>query len=581
MKKRNPIFIPFSYKLFISYLFVMLVPVIVIGSYAYISSVRSIEQHTRENLDVALKQIKRNVEFRVIDAMRGSDEIYADQVLSRYLSGYFVDWDRYVVTTQYVLPRIEHASNLPTQNVRLTLYLDEANFSEYYYNETEETLRNGTRQFGILHTNRIKQEAWYESLNMNYNNTLWKQVGNDFQYDNISFLRPLIDYETFDTIGLIKATVKLKELFEDVESNTLAPGSQLFVVDQNEQVLYASSHNSTVYAASLQQDEYLVIEEQISHLPSRLVSLIPVSSFKDNSKSVRNMTIFICLVSLIVLSLFSMLISKYFSKRFLKLIASLHSFKEGDLHKRIQYRGHDEFAMISDAFNDMATTIEKLIDEVYVGKLEKKETELQILHVQMNPHFLYNTFSSISRMAKLGEIDKLHEIVRSLAKFYRLTLNKGEMVIPIEKEIQIIAAYLDIQNMKYGERIQIQYDIDPDILHYETVKFILQPLVENVLEHAWYDDEIAIKLTAGRQEDQIVMEVVDNGLGMRQDTIQAIFKNEGEALGYGIRNVDQRLKLHFGKEYGIRIQSEAGEGTTVRIVFPVRECEAPAYDKEG
>ncbi|GIQ70595.1 sensor histidine kinase [Xylanibacillus composti] len=574
-KKRKPLFIPFSYKLFISYLFIMLVPVIVIGSYAYMTSVQSIEQHTRENLDAAVKQIKRNVEFRVNDAMRSSDEIYADQVLSRYLSGYFVDWDRYVVTTQYVLPRVELASNLPTQNVRLALYLDEANFSEYYYNETEEALRSGARQFGIFHTSRIRQEPWYRALDLTYNSTLWKQVGNDFQYHNISFLRPLIDYETFDSIGLIKVTVKLKDIFEDVEFNTLASGSQLFVVDPKQEVLFASSHNAMMYAGSLQVDasEYLAIEEEISNFPAKLVALIPVSSFKDNSRLVRNMTILICLVSLLVLLLFSMLISRYFSKRFHKLMASLKSFKEGELHKRIQYRGHDEFALISDAFNDMASTIEKLIDEVYISKLEKKETELQVLHGQMNPHFLYNTFSSISRMAKLGEIEKLHEIIRSMAKFYRLSLNKGEMVIPIEKEIQIIEAYLEIQNIKYGDRIRIEYDIDPDILHYETVKFILQPFVENALEHAWYDDEIAIKLTAAKGKERIVMAIADNGLGMREDTIQAIFKKTGEPLGYGIRNVDQRLKLHFGKDYGVRIESEVGAGTTVRIEFPVREFE--------
>ncbi len=573
MKIRKPLFIPFSYKLFISYLFIMLVPVIVIGSYAYITSVQSIEKHTRDNLDVAVKQIKRNVEYRVNDAMRSSDEIYADQVLSRYLSGYYVDWDRYVATTQYVLPRVELASNLPTLNVRLSLYLDEANFSEYYYKETEEVLRNGARQFGIFHTIRIKDEVWYQALDMDYDSTIWKQVGNDFQYHNLSFLRPLIDYETFDSIGLIKVTVKLKDIFEDVEFNTLAPGSQLFVVDQNQDVLFASSHNTMMYTDSLQvdEDEYLVIEEEIANVPAKVIALIPVASFQDSSRQVRNMTILICLVSLLVLSLFSVLISRYFSKRFLKLMASLRSFKEGDLHKRMQYRGHDEFALISDAFNDMASTIENLIDEVYISKLEKKEAELQVLHVQMNPHFLYNTFSSISRMAKLGEMEKLHEIIRALAKFYRLTLNKGEMVIPIEKEIQIIEAYLDIQNIKYGDRIRIDTDIDPDILRYETVKFILQPFVENVLEHAWYDDEIAIKLTAGREKERIVIEIADNGLGMREDTIQAIFKKTGEALGYGIRNVDQRLKLQFGTDYGVRIQSGVGEGTTIRIEFPMRE----------
>jgi len=279
--------------------------------------------------------------------------------------------------------------------------------------------------------------------------------------------------------------------------------------------------------------------------------------------------VFVCLLSIVVLTLASLFISKMFSKRFMKLIHSLQAFKEGDYGRRIGYKGRDEFADIAESFNDMAATTQQLIDEVYVSKLEKKEAELQILHAQINPHFLNNTFSSISRMAKLGEIAKLHEIIRELAKFYRLTLNRGEMLISIEKEVQIIESYLNIQNIKYASRILTSIDIQPGTERYETVKFVLQPFVENVLEHAWYDDEISIDIRIERQSDTIVMTVSDNGLGMKQETINAILGAGTEKIGYGIRNVDERIKLHYGKDYGVDIQSVVGQGTQVRIVLPV------------
>jgi len=329
------------------------------------------------------------------------------------------------------------------------------------------------------------------------------------------------------------------------------------------------------------KDEYLIIQKPLDNMPATIVALIPNSAFQENSERVRNITVLICLMSLAVLTLISFIISKYFSKRIIKLLVSLRAFKEGEFQRRIHYRGNDEFSLISDAFNEMASTIQGLIDEVYISKLEKKEAELQILHFQMNPHFLYNTFSSISRMAKLGEIEKLHEIIRALAKFYRLTLNKGEMVIPIGKEIEIIQAYLQIQNIKHGDRIEVIYEIDEEILNLETVKFILQPFVENVLEHAWYDDFIRIRIRGYLTGETVTIEVIDNGLGMREETIEGIFGESGTAIGYGIRNVDQRIKLHYGKEFGVSIASAAGEGTAVRITLPEVECAANLLNNQN
>jgi two-component system sensor histidine kinase YesM len=171
-------------------------------------------------------------------------------------------------------------------------------------------------------------------------------------------------------------------------------------------------------------------------------------------------------------------------------------------------------------------------------------------------------------MAKLGEIELLHQIIRELAKFYRLTLNKGEMLIPVEKELQIVQAYLAIQNIKCAGRIKVDLQVDPELLGCETVKFILQPFVENVLEHAWYDDEIHIDISVYRSGVHLLMEVKDNGLGMKQDTINQIFSQGPDAIGYGIRNVDQRIKLHYGREYGIAITSEVGAGTMVKLTLP-------------
>ncbi|QJD86590.1 cache domain-containing sensor histidine kinase [Cohnella herbarum] len=581
--KSNGAYIPLRYKLLFSYLILVLTPVIVIGSYSYVSSVRSSEEHTRSNLEIAVKQIGSNVDYRLADVIRGSDDIFTDQALSRILSGYYLDYEKYTITTQYIMPKLESAVNLPILDTKLSVFLSNKNISEFYYiSEFYFDDQNGKgqetqgRQYSIFHMDRIVDRDWYKTLPMTYEAKTWKQIEDDVEKGGISFLRPIINYETLSPIGLINMNVKLKDIFYDVDFTKLGDNSMLFVIDGNNHLLYSSSRtdlNPNLLSVAKDgfvgaPDDYMQIKQPITNMNASIVAWIPNSSFQENSEQVRNLTILICMVSLIVMTIISWVMSRYFSKRFMKLIRSLKAFKEGDFHKRMVVPGNDEFSQIGDAFNDMASNMEKLIDEVYLSKLEKKEVELQVLHSQMNPHFLYNTFSSISRMAKLGEIDKMHEMVRGLAKFYRLSLNKGEMIISIDKEVQIIQSYVDIQRIKFADRIIVEYDIDEETLGYDTIKFILQPFVENVLEHAWYDDEIHLFIRVALEGEEIVMEIRDNGIGMKEETIEQVLDPSEKGVGYGIRNVDQRIKLQFGKSYGVSITSSIGEGTTVRIRFP-------------
>lgn len=648
MTGQSTSYLPLHYKLLVIFMLLVVIPVAIVGGYSYLSSAKETERNTRNNLEVAVNQIGNNVQYRVDDVSRSAEALYDDQVLSRYLSGYYLNWERYQVTTQYVLPRIDAALSLPKQKIRMTVYLNEHTIGELYYNETPEALESGDRQFEIRYADRVSGEAWYRNLNLPFDGYTWRRVGTDEAYGYISLLRPLINYETFEPIGLVRIAVKLKDIFADVDLNQLGGGTRLYVLGGEGGVLYplspevetdgtaggegaaafgsagsagdsgvrvsgsaaaaaglaaGSAGSGDAIASGLPADDrrYLRIERRIDRLPVTLTALVPVDSFKENSRRVRDLTILVCALCVLAMTLVSFLIARVFFKRVSKLTQSLRAFKEGEYSRRIHYRGRDEFADIAESFNDMAQATQKLIGEVYVSNLAKKEAELQILHSQINPHFLYNTFSSISRMAKLGEIETLHEIIRELAKFYRLTLNKGEMLISVGKELQIVESYLNIQNMKYAGRIRSSIEADADAERCETVKFVLQPFIENVLEHAWYDDEIEIAIVVRRQGDRLVMEVRDNGLGMKPETAAVILGGPGaeaggragsesgvgehadgagaagrEKSGYGIRNVDQRIKLHYGREFGVQIESEVGKGTTVTLTLPAVETKSEA-----
>jgi sensor histidine kinase YesM len=160
-------------------------------------------------------------------------------------------------------------------------------------------------------------------------------------------------------------------------------------------------------------------------------------------------------------------------------------------------------------------------------------------------------------------------MVLDLAKFYRLSLNEGRTVIPVKNELEQIGAYINIQKTKFGDGMNVLFDVDPDVVRFTTVKLILQPFIENALEHAWYGDRINIRITGKLEGEQITFQIIDDGIGFHPETLrQLLDPEESLNVGYGIRNVDGRIRLHYGAEYGVSIVSRRGIGTSVSITIP-------------
>lgn len=230
---------------------------------------------------------------------------------------------------------------------------------------------------------------------------------------------------------------------------------------------------------------------------------------------------------------------------------------------------HDErqFMDIFHQFNQMAETVENMVEQMDKITLQRAELEVQSLQAQINPHFLYNTLSSISRLAKLGEVDNLHAMLLALAKFYRLTLNEGKPEYYLEQEIQHVRSYMEIQQIKYRELVTFSYQVEEELLRYLTLRMILQPFAENAIKHAFVGEPMHIRLEVYEQGTSIIFQMMDNGVGMPKERLATIY-TEGEGKGIGIVNVHNRIKLHYGEEYGIQITSDLGIGTTVKISIP-------------
>ncbi|NEW07571.1 sensor histidine kinase [Paenibacillus sp. SYP-B3998] len=579
-------FVPFGYKLMFSYLLLTLFHVLLFGYFANWIFVDSIRKQTSDNVQAALRQMKDNITYKMKDTVRLSDMIYYDDTISARLRQYQEGWYSYESTTDYLLPKFDSVLKATNRHIWLVVYLRNETLPEIYnsYSDTDPLTYAG-QSYDLYHMKRISESEWYRDFPPErYGETMqWQQIERDEEFRNISLLRRMIDTKTLRRnmdSGFMRLTVKLSDLFETV-SPDFGKGTSVRVENGAGQILFETGVREAERIKEDGQENYLTITEPFQDLDWRLVASIPKEWVEKDARKVKLLTVGIGSVSFFLFVCVGVFLSRYFSKRVSRIVRVLDSFRHGDFHKRIRFKGRDEFSTISQSINAMVEHMDELIQEVYVTSLKKKEAELESLQAQINPHFLYNTLSSISLLAKFGEVEQLHRMVSNLALFYRLSLNEGRTIIPVANELEQAKAYLDIQKVKYTDRLDVLFEVDPDLLRYEMVKLLLQPFLENVLKYAWCGDRVHIRVTGQRIDDDIELRIIDDGVGMKPETLRRIMRYDGdEETGYGIRNVQQRIQLHYGKAYGIQIHSRLGIGTAVAIRIPCVRRTAPYVIKE-
>ena len=270
--------------------------------------------------------------------------------------------------------------------------------------------------------------------------------------------------------------------------------------------------------------------------------------------------------------------SKDFSSRVELLVKKFRRAETGDLSVSEKISGTDEIAVLDQQFNRMLGKLDQLIKTSYVQKLENKEAQLKNLQLQINPHFLYNTLETISSIAAVKQVFVVCDICGKLGEIFRYSLGKnyGELV-PLEQEMTHIKNYMFIQKIRYGDRLQVFYNIDVDAAHVHIPRFILQPIVENAISHGLSNltSVGTLEVSAFEKKDRLYIEIEDDGEGMVREKVAEItrFINTAKPVegkkNIGIRNVNQRIKLAYGEAYGITIRSAPYQGSRFTIQLPI------------
>lgn len=426
------------------------------------------------------------------------------------------------------------------------------------------------------------------------NREYWNPVNRSLKsgkYETFTYNRMLYSPKQLGVpIGMLTIEINSRPIVELISAQE---DFSIVLLDQNNRFLVSSGTESSIdYLEVLEHPGENKVQlngiwcyTDIATLSNgwKMVVTVPLEDVFAASNTTRNLGALLLLsISLIIIPMI-LLFSRQISKRHAKLISKMEAFMGGELYLEKPIGGKDEVALLDRDFTCLAAELKSRINETYILQLQKKQYHLEMLQTQINPHFLYNTLSTIAWLSDNHPREEIRTAVENLATFYRQTLSKGKDLITLEAEMQVVTAYLELQKLRYEKRISVYYDLDNLTLDVELPKLTIQPLVENSIRHGLSGgrETVSILLSSRIHHNLVEIEVRDDGNGMDAETLEkllqgAVTSEEGSGLGF--RNINDRIKLYFGKEYGLSAWSKSGVGTTVTVTLPFETAEQTPSD---
>lgn len=572
-------------KILLSYLLIIIFTVTVSTLLTYKKSSEIIERQTIDSTRQSFEQASNFISYKLNNVKDVSSMLFMNKEIQNILSK---NPESYTLKDQIddfnkltdILLSMQNSREI--YNIRLYVSND------YIYS------KSGNK---ILSEKEISGEEWYVIALNNNGSISWRST---YEYDfkdmrekqNLISIVRTINSEGFHGkhLGVISIDILEKSIYEIVKQVGLTTSGQVFLVDDEGKVI--SSNGKTPLGTDIAKEKYyseiqhikegyrkfdlnneasIVYHKHIENTNWRLVSIIPVKEMLKDTNQISTYMIIVVMLITLVAAIVAYYISGGITNRIRQLIKNMRKIEQENWDVNIVVDSTDEIGDLQNNFNHMIDNMRILIEEKYEAEINKKSAELRALQAQINPHFLYNILDMICWMAlKYGAEDIVY-IVSSLAKFFRLSLSDGKDIVPIEDEINHVKMYLDIQMKRFPDGVEGIIDVSEDILKYSTVKLILQPIVENAIIHGIQESDDKkgyVKIIGKREGDLIVFTIEDNGKGMDEATINTLVSDKND-LGYGVKNVNERIKLYFSKEFGLIYHSEINKGTVVTITFPV------------
>ena len=354
---------------------------------------------------------------------------------------------------------------------------------------------------------------------------------------------------------------------------------QLYNELQTETISLVMNAESDIVTAESGDDKKIYALSRSKTTGWTIVGCMNMSELLRNSRQTRSIYVLVAMGLIIVALLISSIIAKNITLPIQKLRDSMKSVQKVNFHiEDIEVISDNEIGSLTRSFNVMTHRIQDLMEQNVKEQEQKRKIELKALQSQINPHFLYNTLDSIIWMAEGKKNEEVVIMTASLARLLRQSISNEEELVTIGQEVEYVRSYLTIQKMRYKDKLEFKIDVDPYITHVPIIRLVLQPIVENAIYHGLkYKDSRGLLTVHGyRKDENVVIDIIDDGVGMDEETLKHIYdkhKVNYHSNGVGVYNVQQRLVLYYGKDYGIIYHSEKGKGTTASVVIPGKQEE--------
>jgi two-component system sensor histidine kinase YesM len=574
-------------KLLLIYIIVVLIPILVVGFYLT-DGMRSMV--IEKSIDEARTNNDR-IQYRLNEIIKiandVSDRVYFDEKLNK------------IVTTRYTSAAdvVKVYNENPIFDEFLRYYKEIASIRFYVENQT--LLDNS--QFTKV-TEATRRSYWYNKALVNDGRIEWmyKQdeiVGTEY----LSLIRLVKDIKR-NKIGVLVININennLRALIKDepfesiiainegkvvMSQNSQLKGTKIDVLSQEELI---SRKEHYIVEKDYNGEESSIImnsfsPEKASANYFQIIMVMPIANVTNKTTQISMRGISIMLVNLILSIVLIAIFSKWFSERVILLRKEMHKVVSGDFNIEESIEGKDEIGELYEDLNKMMQSIKQLIHEVYEEKIQKeqlrnrqKEAQFKMLASQINPHFLYNTLETIRMKAFVKGDHETAKIVKMLGKIMRRNLEVGDKPIALDSEVELVKSYLEIQKMRFGEKVNYTIKVDCDISTYYILPLLLQPIVENAFVHGLENKQgngnIDINIKA--EDETFIITIKDDGLGINEEKLEYLNRrledfSSNSKKSIGISNVNQRIKLYYGEEYGIKVHSRVNEGTEVSLILP-------------
>lgn len=576
------------FKLLTNYIIIISVIITILSIINSINITNELENVFNKNTAQMIRQIKNNVEFYIKDI---------DNII------YYLSEDKNV--KQYLLEEdIEESYNYEKEILEL-LKLYTSAHSEIggilIANQRGEFISN---DMITISSEPLIEDNWYKRA---INNTgkiqliskpIKRNVKSIYDYysaDNMVSLVKSIEYSEngITKQGVVLVDLKINSIGYVISENKFNENEFFYILDESNQIIFSpvnkivyrinaewfnqTENKNNMFVQKIGDKSYQILYEYSEYTNCNFVGVFSLSqSLKIINDIQKNTLIYAAILLMIGIGA-----AIVYTNSIIKPIGILQGLmkkaEEGELDIEYPVIYNDEIGQLGNSFNSMIESIKNLLNLVYVEQQQKKEAELKAFQAQIKPHFLYNTLDTINWMAQEYNADDISEIVCALTNLFRISLSKGKEIITLKEEIKQVESYLIIQLARYSGKFTYSINYNNELLNCKVIKLVLQPMVENAIYHGIKEKDGPghINIHISKNEDMLIYKIQDNGLGMPDSKVEEINKmliNKepiSEKYGIGIFNVNERIKLTYGYQYGIKIKSEMGKGTTVLIVQPL------------